>query len=337
MGFFDSSSTTTSQTEAYGPAKGYMDAAIGNLGGQQYYNYGGPWYASMNPMMSGAIGAGYDMGQGMMGTFSPYMAQGMGGYADQLSAMQNLGPSQFRFDQGLANQLMDSYMPGLQSSAALQGKLSSRALDSQLGQLMGAAGTSGQFGSSLSSKLSQGAASASALSQEALQGNIQNMYMNARNAANQAGMTAGGRNMDALNANRANLLSGYGNMANMGMRGAMAGLGAMQDAGRTQFGYDQYKTQAGLDQYNANLFGQQQFYANQLNPLANVGQMFGKNTSTTTQSPSMMQNLGSIAGLAGSIYGGFGGMGGGLGSLFGTGDMGGGANIYNNPYYTGNF
>lgn len=309
MGFFDSSSTTTSQLEAYGPAKGYMDAAIGNLGGQQYYNYGGPWYASMNPMMSGAIGAGYDMGQGMMGTFSPYMAQGMGGYADQLSAMQNVGPSQFRFDQGLANQLMDSYMPGLESAAALQGKLSSRALDSQLGQLMGAAGTSGQFGSKMASKLAGNAAAASALSQEALQGNIQNMYMNARNAANQAGMTAGGANMNALNANRANLLSGYGNLANMGMQGAMAGLGAMQDAGAAQFGYDKYKTQAGLDQYNANLFGQQQFYANQLNPLANVGATFGKNTVTNTQNPSLASGLGQLGSFGMNMMGGFGMMG----------------------------
>ena len=76
-----------------------MDAAIGNLGGQQYYNYAGPWYAQMNPMMSGAIGAGYGMGQDMMGTFSPYMAQGMQGYGDTLSQMANLGPAQFRPDQ----------------------------------------------------------------------------------------------------------------------------------------------------------------------------------------------------------------------------------------------
>ena len=309
MGFFDSSQTTTSQTEAYGPAKGYMDAAIGNLGGQQYYNYAGPWYAQMNPMMSGAIGAGYDMGQGMMGTFSPYMAQGMQGYGDTLSQMANLGPAQFRPDQATFDFTMNNLMPGLTSQSALQGNISSRALDSNIMKLIGEAGGTGQFGSKAATQLLGNSAMASALSKEALIGGIGNMYMNAAGQGISNAMAAGGRNMDALNANRANLLSGYGNLANMGMRGSLAGLGAMQDAGRTQFGYDQYKTQAGLDQYNANLFGQQNFYANQLNPLANVGQMFGKNTSTTTQNPSLASGLGQLGSFGMNMLGGFGMMG----------------------------
>ena len=342
MGFFDSSSTTTDQTTAYGPAKGYMDAAIGNLGSQQWSQYGGPWAASQNPFMTGAGTAGYNMGQGLLGQGQQMFGAGSQGYQDMLGQMQNTGPRQFSYDQGTANQVMNQLSGGMTSSANLQGLLSQRNLDSQLGQLMGAAGTTGQFGSSLSSKLAGGAASANALSQQALQGNIQNMYGQAAQGAANAGMSAGGQNLNSAIGRDSSMLSGYGNMMNMGLRSQGAGLGAMRQAGMDQFGYDKYKTQAGLDQYNNNLFGQQSFYANQLNPLANVGQAFGTRTSTQTQSPSGMQNLASVAGLAGSVFGGMGGMSG-LSSLFGGGGggtgmaaaFGQGANMNNNGYYTG--
>ena len=354
MGFFNGSTTTTTTQTPYGPAAGHMNAALNNLGNQQYYNYGGPWYASQNPMMQGAGAMGYGMGMDFMNQGKNAFGAGMSGYQDQLSQMQNLGPQRFQYDQGTANAVMNQMSGGLTSQANLAGLLSSRNLDSQLGQLMGDAGTTGQFGTQLSSKLAGNAASANALSREALQGQIQNLYTNAAGTAANAGMAAGGKNMASAIGNQQALLGGYGNMANMGYKAGMGGLGAMRQAGMDQFGYDKYKTQAGLDQYKANLFGQQQFYNNQFNPAFQAANAFKTTNTTQKENMSGIGKLGAIAGLAGSIYGGFSGMGGmgGLGGmmsglpggmggdimgLFGQGNMGGGANIYNNPYYTGNF
>ena len=101
------------------------------------------------------------------------------------------------------------------------------------------------------------------------------------------------------------MLNGYNSMRNQGMNSQTTGLGAMRQAGMDQFGYDQYKTQAGLDQYQNNMYGQQGFYANQLNPLANVGQMFGTRSTRTDSNPSGMQSLSDLSSLAGSIYGMF--------------------------------
>lgn len=322
MGFFDSSTTTSSQTNPYAPAKGYMDAAIGNLGGQQFYQYGGPWYAEMNPYMSGANSAGYGFGQSMMPGAQDMMFSGQKGYTDYMSALANRGPRQFQYDQGLFNQTMENFLPGLQSQAALQGKLSSRALDSNLGQLMSSAGLAGgAMGSSLSSKLSQGSAMATAGAQEALQNSLQNLYLNAANTANSNAYGAGSQNLASARAYDNGMLSNYGNMYNMGMRGGLAGIGAMRDAGNSRFAYDQYKVGAGLDEYNNNLFGRQGFYNNQLGSLAKVAEMFGTNVNRTSNSLSGLGKIGQLAGLAGSIYGGpLGGM---IGGLFGGGGMSG--------------
>lgn len=291
------SGTQSTTWSPYGPAAGPLNDTIGALGGMPYMQaYGGPYTAALNPMLSGAWGAQYGFGQNAMGLGSQYMGQGMQGFSDTLSQMQNVGPSQFRFDQNTANQIMNSYMPGLESSAALQGKLSSRALDSQLGQLMGAAGTSGQFGSNLASKLSQGAASASALSQEALQSNIQNLYMNARNAANNAGMTAGGRNMSALNQNRQDLLGGFRNMGQMGFDFGRIGGGMMGAAGQGLQDYNQMYTDNLRQQYMDQQAIPIQDMINRINTYGSLG---GQSTASTDNS--LWGNIG--AGLQGGVQG----------------------------------
>lgn len=350
MGFFSGSTTNTTTQTPYGPAAGHMNAALGNLGNQQWQQYGGPWYADQNQYMQGAGMLGYGMGTDFMNQGKNAFGSGLSGYQDQLSQMANLGPQRFQYDQNAANAVMNQMSGGLTSQANLAGLLSSRNLDSQLGQLMGAAGTTGQFGTQLSSKLAGNAAQANALSREALQGQIQNLYTNAAGAAANAGMGAGSQNMQAAIGNRQALLGGYGNLANMGYKAGMGGLGAMRQAGMDQFAYDQYKTQAGLDEYNNNLFGQQQFYTNQFTPAFNAANAFKTTNQTTTENMSGIGKLGAIAGLAGSVMGGFsglgglggimgglpGGMGGSIMGAMGQGNMGGGANIYNNPYYTGN-
>ena len=302
MGFFDSSTTTTDQTTAYAPAKGYMDAAIGNLGSQQWNQYNGPWAASQNQYQLGAGQQGYDMGQNMLNQGGQMFGNGMQGFQNQMSQMQNNGAHQFNFDQGTANQVMDQLSGGMTSSANLQGLMSQRNLDSQLYGLMQESGSSSPLGSNVSSKLLGNSAQANALSRQALQGSIQNMYGQAATGSVNAGMSAGSQNLNSAIGRDSSMLNGYNSMMNQGMNAQTTGLGAMRQAGMDQFGYDQYKTQAGLDQYQNNMYGQQGFYANQLNPLANVGQMFGTRSTRTDNNPSGMQNLSDMAKLAGGIY-----------------------------------
>ena len=326
MGLFSSSQTTTTKTDPYGAARGPMDSALSFMGSQPYMQaYGGPYNAAINPLLSQNLSNMGTAGNSLYNqTFQPgldMMGRGMTGYENQLSALQNRGPNQFRFDQGTANTIMNNYMPGLQSQAALQGKLSSRALQSDLGQLMGAAGAAGQFGTGVGSKLAGQSAAASALNQEALQRNIKNLYMGARGQANQAGLNAGLQNMNALNRNDAQVLGGYGNLANMGkgMAGmGLQGLGLGLKAGQIQQGLDQF----GIDS------ARQQFMDRQMIPMqdamaraqlaGNLGQAFGTTTSRTKNNPSLMSSLGQVAGLAGSVFGGLGGTAG-LSSLFGFG------------------
>ena len=110
-----------------------------------------------------------------------------------------------------------------------------------------------------------------------------------------------------------------GGMANQGYNAGRNNLGMQLKGGQIQQGYDQSVVQGELDRYNNNMFGQQKFNLNALQGLGQIGSQFS--TQTTTQNPSMMSNLGQVAGLAGSVFGGFGGTGG-LSSLFGGGASG---------------
>lgn len=332
MGFF--SSSTSTKIDPYAPAKGFIDNALGAVGGQQFQGYYDPLVAGMNPYLSDTLTRMQDFGgaQGMGGQYASNMfnqgmgalGTGLGGYQGQLSALQNRGPNQFRFDQGTYQQIMDNAMPGLRSAVDAQGKISSMGLQSNLGQLVSQAGaTGGSLGSNPLSKLGQGSAALVAQNRLNDQNFAAGLYNTANAAATQAGMRAGGANMDALNQNDVNLLSGYGRLAGMGQGLARAGYGAGQSnlgmglkAGQIQRGYDQSLLDAEFGRYKNNVLGQQQFNLNALQGLGNIGSAFS--TTTTTSNPSMMSNLGQIAGLAGSIYGGFGGMGG-MSSLFGGG------------------
>jgi hypothetical protein len=328
MGFFSSSSKTTTKTDPYAAAKGPMDAALGFMGSQPYMQaYGDPYAAAINPMLSGSLNQMYGAGQNMYGQmFQPgldMMGRGMSGYEGQLSALQNRGPNQFRFDQGTYQQLMDNAMPGLKSAVDAQGKLSSMALQSNLGQLVSGSSGAG-FGSNPLSKLGQGSAALQAQTALNNQNFAAGLYNNANTMATNAGMTAGGANMNALNANDSRVLGGYGNLANMG-RG-MAGMGLQG----LNMGLKAGQMQQGLDQFGIDM-ARQQFMDRQTIPMqdamaraqlsGNLGQAFGTTTSKTKSNPSGISKLGSIAGLAGSVFG----MGGGLGGLSSIFGMGGGA------------
>jgi hypothetical protein len=331
MGFFSSSSTT--KTNPYAPAKGHIDNALGAVGGQQFQGYYDPMVAGMNPYLQnslmgmsefgGAQGMGGQYANQMMGMGMDALGQGMSGYTGQLNALQNRGPNQFRFDQGTYQQMMDNAMPGLRSAVDAQGKISSMGLQSNLGQLTSAAGaTGGSLGSNPLSKLGQGGAALQAQTALNNQNFAAGLYNNANSAATQAGMTAGGANMNALNRNDMNVLGGFGKLAGMGQGMAGAGYGAGMNnlgmglkAGQIQQGYDQSLLDSEFNRYKNNMYGQQSFNLNALQGLGQIGSQFS--TQTTTQNPSMMSNLGQVAGLAGSIFG----MGGGMG-MFGGGGGG---------------
>jgi len=298
-----------------------MQDSLNSITGQQWSGYGGPWAAGSNQNLDAAMGQGFGYGQSSLQSGQNFMNQGMQGYADKLGAMSNTGPRQFQMDQGTFNQQMQNMMPGMQGAAAMQGLMGSRALQSDLGQLTSAAGQSGSFGSNPLSKLANGAASATALNNEGTQRNVQNMYMNAAGQANQAAMGAGQANLRSGQSFDLGQLSGYGKMGVMGQGMANSGLSNMYNAGKTQYGLDQAQVQGGLANYQNNMFGQQQFNTNRFNPAYNAANAFKTTNSTTTQNPSMMSNLGQVAGLAGSIYGGFGGAGG-LSGMFGGGGGG---------------
>lgn len=317
MGLFSSSNTQTRETQAYAPARGPMDNALNFMGSQPYMQaYGGPYNAAINPLLAQNLSNMGTAGNSLYNqTFQPgldMMGRGMSGYENQLSALQNRGPNQFNFDQGTANQIMGNYMPGLQSQAALQGKLSSRALQSDLGQLMGAAGAAGQFGTGVGSKLAGQSAAASALNQEALQRNIQNMYMNAQGQANQMGFNSGMANMNALNRNDAQVLGGYGQLANFGkgMTGmGLQGLDMGLRAGQIQQNLDQFAVDSARKQFMDQQMLPMQDAMARAGLAGQLGQAFGKTTTHSKSNPSFMSSLGQLGSFGMNMMGGFGMMG----------------------------
>ena len=291
------SGTQSTTWSPYGPAAGPLNDTIGALGGMPYMQaYGGPYTAGLNPMLSGAWNSQYGFGQNAMGLGSQYMGQGMQGYSDTLSQMQNLGPSQFRPDQATFDFTMNNLMPGLTSQSALQGNISSRALDSNIMKLIGEAGGTGQFGSKAATQLLGNSAMANALSKEALIGGIGNMYMNAAGQGISNAMTAGGRNMSALNQNRQDLLGGFRNMGQMGFDFGRIGGGIMGSAGQGLQDYNQMYTDNLRQQYMDQQSIPIQDMINRINTYGSLG---GQSTASTDNS--LWGNIG--AGLQGGVQG----------------------------------
>ena len=307
MSFFNSSNTTETTTTPWAAAAGGMQDALNSITGQQWSGYGGPWAAGSNQNLDAAMGQGFGYGQSALQSGQNFMNQGMQGYADKLGAMGNTGPRQFQMDQGTFNQQMQNMMPGMQGAAAMQGLMGSRALQSDLGQLTAAAGQSGSFGSNPLSKLSNSAASATALNNEATQRNVQNMYMNAAGQANQAAMGAGQANLRSGQAFDMGQLSGYGKMGAMGQGMANMGLNNMYNAGKMQYGLDQAQVQGGLANYKNNMFGQQQFNTNRFNPALSAASAFATTNTTNTEHMSGLGKLSALGGfgldMAGGIMG----------------------------------
>jgi hypothetical protein len=306
MSFFNSSTTTETTNTPWAPAVGGMQDALNSITGQQWSGYGGPWAAGSNQNLDAAMGQGFGYGQSALQSGQNYMNQGMQGYADKLGQMGNTGPRQFQMDQGTFNQQMQNMMPGMQGAAAMQGLMGSRALQSNLGQLTAAAGQAGgSLGSNPMSKLANSAASATALQNEGTQRNIQNMYMNAAGAANQAAMGAGQQNLRSGQSFDMGQLSGYGKLGAMGQGMANSGLNNMYNAGKMQYGLDQAQVQGGLANYKNNMFGQQQFNTNRFNPAYNAANAFKTTNTTNTNHMSGLGKLSALGGFGLDMAGGF--------------------------------
>ena len=316
MGLFSSSTKSTTKTDPYAAAKGPMDSALGFMGSQPYAQaYGGPYNAAINPMLQGSLGGMYDGGMSMYNQmFQPgmdTMNRGMGGYEGQLNALQNRGPNQFRFDQGTYQQMMDNAMPGLKSAVDAQGKMSSMALQSNLGQLVSGSAGAG-FGSNPLSKLGQGGAAMQAQTALNNQQFAAGLYNQANSAATNAGMQAGGANMNALNRNDSQVLGGYGNLANMGrgMAGmGMQGLNMGLKAGQIQQNMDQFGVDSARQQFMDQQTIPMQDAMNRAQLAGNLGQAFGTTTQRTQSNPSMMSSLGQLGSFGMNMMGGFGMMG----------------------------
>ena len=316
MGLFSSSQKTTTKTDPYAPAKGPMDAALGFMGSQPYAQaYGGPYNAAINPMLSGSLNQMYGAGQNLYGQmFQPGLdafGRGMGGYEAQLNALQNRGPNQFRFDQGLYQQIMDNAMPGLRSAVDAQGKISSMGLQSDIGQLVSGSSGAG-FGSSPLSKLGQNSAALIAQNRLNDQTFAANLYNQANAQATAAGMGAGRANMDALNRTDAQVLGGFGNLAGMGRGMAQLGLGGLDmglRAGQIQQNLDQFGVDSARRQFMDQQFIPMQDAMARAQLAGNLGQAFGTTTSRTKGSGSLMGGLGQLGSFGMNMLGGFGMMG----------------------------
>jgi hypothetical protein len=276
----------------YGPAKGAINGYIDQLSGTPIAQaYGGPVFADMNPYLSNSLGAmnQFAGSQGMGGQYaSNMMNMGMGalgrgltGFEGQLQGMQNRGPNQFRFDQGLYNQAMNNYMPGIRSAVDAQGKISSMGLQSNLGQLVSDAGANtGAFGSNPLSKLGQGSAALQAQNTLNNQQFAAGLYNTANAGAMGAGMQAGAANLNSANALDSNVLSGYGRLAGMGQSMAGAGYGAgLQNlglglkSGQIQQAYDQSKIDALMKNH---YLGQSVASADIMNRIGSLGGLGGQ-------------------------------------------------------------
>jgi hypothetical protein len=204
--------------------KDWMQAGgnIANL--QDPTSYGGNWSAGVNPMLmkswnqaggfGGPNGIGGQAANTMMGSGNQALNFGLGGGMDYMSQLMGQGPSQFQYDQGTYNQVMNNLQPGLQGAYNAAMRDPTRQFEEQTlpGINMGAIGSGGQFGTK---SFNQGAIAARGLQDRAAD-TASGLWQNAANQANQAAYGAGGLNLQSGQNLQNNLLSQFGNYAQLG-------------------------------------------------------------------------------------------------------------------------
>lgn len=328
--------TQTGQLKPWGPAAGHMTNYMGQLAGMPTMQaFGGNYAADMNPMYAQALQAGNNWGNTLMsqgrGLYDQGMGmfnKGMGDYQAMLETQRVAGPRQFQYDQGLFDQTLNNFMPGLEAMVGAQGRMSSMGLQSNLGQLVSQAGQSGSLGGNPMSKLGQGSAALQAQNTLNNQMFAGNLYNQAAGMGNANAMSSGAANLQSGQMYDSNMLGGYANIANMGRGLGQMGLGmqgtgmdAMNFAGSNMQKYDQFARDMQRQQFMDRQTIPMQDIQNRLGVFSNLSAQFGKNKQTQSGSPldGLMKGVGAIGGIAGSVYSMPG-----MGGLFGGGAPSGG-------------
>lgn len=321
---FSSSTTTTDRRDPYAPVAPYLNSLIANLGNAPTMQaYDGQYFADMNPMFRQALTdmfqnpAGRAFAERMSGQFGSDLAEmGLDGFTDALTTMRNRGPRQFEFDAGTADTIMDRFMPGLTGAVERNGVLTSRQLDSDLAQLRAAGGGGGN------TRTGQQSALAQALAAERQDDFVLDAFGAASGAANNAGMSAGTMNLNQGNLFDNQIMGGFSDLMRTGINGMITGNNAnnlnmelARGAGNAFQAFDQGVLDAERQQFMDSQSIPINDMLTRLNAMTNVGNMFGEQTTTTTQNPSTFSNLANLAGTAMNIAG-FAGGNGWLGSSF---------------------
>ena len=238
-----------------------LGGQIADLQTPEYYQ--GQLVAEQNPWLQNALGGMAGYGQGMGGDIASLMqgagTAGLGAFNQGLDYMSGLqgSPNQFQYDQGTFDTTMQNLMPGLQGSFDEATRDINRNLNWNTlpGLDMSFADAQG------ATKQGQASALARGMAQDRSADIGSQLYQNALNQAQTAAYGAGGQNLASANNLQNQLLSQYGNYANIGsgmlnqaynMGGQNLGMGLQ--AGQLQQGYDQSLIDAEMAKHN---FGQQ--------------------------------------------------------------------------------
>lgn len=236
---------------------------ISNLQTPEYFQ--GDTIAAQNPWMQQSLGdmaawgqqggLGNAMMNNMYGMGNQALDYGLGGGMDYMQGMQARGPNQFQYDQGTFDTTMGNLAPGVQNmfdanAGALQRDFDFNTLPGlKMQDAMGGGygGTAGKNQSALADALNAG--------------NIQQMgvglWNNAANQAQAGAMQGGMSNLSSANNFDSNMLSNYGNYAQLGgnMLNDAYGMGQNnmaigQTGANIQQGYDQSLIDADVARWN---------------------------------------------------------------------------------------
>ena len=240
----------------------YERLAGGIEGLQTPEYYQGQLVAGQNPWMQNSLagmgGWGAGMGGDMMNQMYGAGQAGLGGIGkgmNYLDKMRQGGPNQFKYDQGTYNKAFNNLSGGMQNAFDQGATQMQQGFD--WGQLPGLNMSGALGGAQGSTKQYQQGALGQAMTNQNIQNFGTNMWQNAANQANQNAMSAGAQNLSSANAQDQNIMSGYGqmgqlggNLMNQGYNMGVGNLGLGLKAGQIQQGYDQSLIDAEQKKWN---------------------------------------------------------------------------------------
>ena len=265
MGLFDPKTEHIGTDELYpdwmqGDVKG-LASNIPNLQTPEYYQ--GQLIADMSPATQqalaqmnayGTTGGGGDlmnmnMQAGQMGLGA------MGSGLDYMQQLQNQGPNQFQYDQGLYDQTMANQMGGYQGMFDHGAQQMQQNFD--WNQLPGLNMANAMGGGGGNTKFGQTGALGQALTDQNILGFGTGLWGQANQMANANAYGAGSQNLNSANNLQGQLLSNYGNYAQLGQGAAnsaydmgKSNIGMQMAGGNFQDAYNQSLIGADMDKWN---------------------------------------------------------------------------------------